>query len=130
LNMKTTLLLTASIAGFFSALAAETPTRQEQPPPLTAIEIAQTKAQELSRVLVQLKLQEVAIQRATPVDNDSLALIRAQQKAIDQDLLDIALAPLEFELKRASSSHRSGHPILVEIQERIKKTKTILSATH
>ena len=121
--MTSKLILIASLIGFVGALAEDTPTSQAKPAALSATNIAQIKAQEFSRTLAQLKLQEVALQRATPIDNEALALIRAQQKALDQELLKLAVTPLEWEAQRLSASLFPSHPKVVAIREEIERCK-------
>jgi hypothetical protein len=127
--MKPLLLVMASVAGFVSALADDAPIPQAPTGPITATEIARAKVQELVRVSVQLTLQEVAIEQTTPVDNDKLALVRAQQSAVKKSLVAIVLGPLELELQRASASFPPGHHRVIELQKQIETAKASLSAS-
>ena len=88
----------------------------------------QAKVQEFSHALVNLKLQEVELQHATPADENKLALVRAQQKAIEQELVDMAVAPLQAELERLSTelerlskSYFPTHPKIMALQAEIER---------
>ena len=115
------------LAASFSAFADDAAAPLQQTALLTAKDLVQMHAQAISRELVQLRLEEVAVQTATPVDNDKLARIQAQHKALQKDLLDLVLAPLEAELKHDSELYLPTHAKIVQLQKRIEDPKTLLS---
>ena len=120
--MKIALLITACFTGLVCALADDAPV---QSPSSTAAAlsaaIVQAKAQEFSHALVNLKLQEVELQHATPADENKLALVRAQQKAIEQELVDMAVAPLQAELERLSKSLLPTSSKIIALQAEIER---------
>ena len=79
---------------------------------------------------MQLRLEEIATQNATPADHDKLSQIQAQQKALQKDLLDLVLAPLEAQLKHDSELYLPTHARIRQLQNRIAETKTLLSGIH
>ena len=130
LNMKPAMLMSLLLAASFPAFADDAAAPLQQTALLTAKDLVQMYAQAISRELVQLRLEEVAVQTATPVDNDKLARIQAQHKALQKDLLDLVLAPLEAELKHDSELYLPTHAKIVQLQKRIEDTKTLLSGIH
>ncbi len=124
--MVMSLLLAASFAAFADDAAAPL----SKTALLPAKELVQMHAQTISRELVQLRLDETAARYATPVDKDKLARIQGQQKVLQKDLLDLVLAPLEAELKHDSELYLPTHSKIVQLQKRIKDTKTLLSGVH
>ena len=98
LDMKNTLLIAVVFAGFACAFAEEIPSPKQEVA-VSASNIAQIKAQEFARALVELKLQEVALSRANPIDEEKLALVHAQQAALNEELVKLAVAPLKLQLK-------------------------------
>jgi Na+-translocating ferredoxin:NAD+ oxidoreductase RnfD subunit len=128
--MKFIPLLIAILLCVSSAFADDVPASDASAAPITATDIAHIQAQEFSRALVQLKLEEVAIQHARPLDNDKLTLNRTQQKAVEQELIKLTLASLEWELQRISVRYRSTHPKMVQLQQEIEQTKSLLSSSH
>jgi len=129
-NMKTLAMLSLLLAASFSAFADDVAASLPQTALLTAKDLVQMHAQAISRELVQLRLEEVAVQSAAPVDNDKLARLAAQQKALQKDLLDLVLAPLEAELKHDSEFYLPTHSKIVQLRKRIEDTKTLLSGIH
>ena len=92
--------------------------------------IVQAKAQELARALVQLKLDEVALSRVQPVDQEKLALVRAQQAALNRELAKLSVASKEAELKDLEERQKwylktmdPRNPVPSELQVRIEKLK-------
>ena len=127
--MKIALLITACFTGLVCALADDAPV-QSASSTAAAISaaIVQAKAQEFSHALVNLKLQEVELQHATPADEKKLALVRAQQKAIEQELTAMAIAPLQAELERLSTelerlskSYLPTNPKIMALQAEIER---------
>ena len=123
--------LAVGLFGGFSAFAEEAaPSPLESALP-SAKEILQIKAQEFSRASVQLKLQEAALRVANPVDDEKLKVVLAQEKAINEELLHLLLAPLEWELKQASDSgYAPGHRTIVALKGRIEEIKGWFSAVE
>jgi uncharacterized small protein (DUF1192 family) len=75
------------------------------------------------------------LQRANPLDNEALALVRAQQKAFDQELTKLALAPLDRELQRVEAARQRAagylspkHPKMVSLQDEIERLKAARAA--
>lgn len=128
--MKTVVVLSLLLAASFSSFAEDAAASLPQPALLAAKDLVQMHAQTISRELVQLRLEEVAVQSATPVDKDKLARILAQQKALQKDLLDLVLAPLEAALKHDSEFYLPTHSKIVQLRKRIEDTKTLLSGIH
>src|ERR1700722_12386609 len=86
-----------SLASSVSAIAGDAP-GTESAPSISAMSpaaIAQIRVQEISRTLVDLKLQEVALRRAAAVDNEKIALVQAQQAALERELDKISISALE-----------------------------------
>ena len=86
-----------------------------------AAEIVRVKVQDYSHALVELKLQEVALRQATPVDNDKLAVVRAQEAAINQELLHLAIGPLEAKLAEAEKIYSPGNRKLIDLRQEIER---------
>ena len=97
---------------------------------LPAQEISRIKAQEFAHSLAQLKIQEVALQRAVAVDDKALALNRAQQGALDQELVKLAVGPLEQERQSLSNDLRPAHPRMVALNAEIEKAKASVTGGH
>jgi len=128
--MKRMLATSFVLTVCLSAFADDTTVSPRQAALLTAKDLVQIHAQAISHELVQLRLEEVATQNATPVDHDKLSRIQAQQQALQKDLLDLVLAPLEAELKRDSKVYLPTNGKIMELQRRIEETKTLLSGIH
>ena len=128
--MKRVLVMSLFFAVSPPAFADDDAPSPQQTALITAKDLVQTHAQAISRELVQLRLEEVATQSAATVDHDKLARIQAQQKALQKDLLDLVLAPMEAELKRDSELYLPTHKKVVELQKRIEDTKRLLSGIH
>jgi len=116
MDKKSTLLIAALFAGCCCAFADKAPTPKMD----VADAIVQIKAQEFSHALVELKLQEVALSHASPIDKEKLTLIRAQQTAINQELLKLAVAPLEYKLQESLKTSRENSPRNLELREKIE----------
>lgn len=121
--MKSVLIFLATVLGIVAANADDSPVSLPTPTIVSISEVARIKAQEFSRVLGQLKLQEVAIQRGANVDVDALALNRAQQKAFEQELLKLDISLLELEMQRLSAVLRPNHPKAVALRGEIERLK-------
>ncbi len=128
--MKRVLLTTSLLAVCFSTFADDPTVSLQQTALVTAKDLAQIHAQTLSRELVQLRLQEIAARQAVPFDKEKLALVQAQEKALQKDLFDLVLAPLEAELKRDSAIYEPTHGRIMQLQKRIEATKELLSGIH
>lgn len=133
----TKLIVIAGLAAFVGVLAPDTLSAQTPESAVTATEVARIKAQEFSRALAQLKIQEVALQRAASVDDQALALNRAQQKALEDELNDIAMVPVKSEIQRLESERqalstelRPMHPKMIALQAEIEAAKKELVAGH
>jgi len=125
MDMKSALLLTAVFAGFGCAFADEAaaPQQNEKCIGTSAASVAQIKAQEVSRVFVELKLQEIALSRANPIDNEKIALVRSQQSALNQELVKLAIGPLQHELEESLKTSRADNPRNTQLREKITKLK-------
>ena len=131
--MASKLVLIAGLAVFVSFITPDSLLAQTSEAALTAVEVSRIKAQEFSRTLAQLKIQEVVLQRATPVDNQALALNRAQQSALDDELTHIAAEPVKLEIQRLEAERqmlanelRPKHPKMVALQAEIDRAKATL----
>jgi hypothetical protein len=129
--MKRLAVILPFLAMFLPMVAEVRPADEvKQTAMLTAKELAQSHAAAISRALVQLRLDEVAAEQAAPVDKDKLGLIQAQEKALQKDLVDLVLAPLEAELKRNAELYQPAHPKMIQLQKRIEEAKALLSGIH
>lgn len=124
--------LAAGLLGTLSTFAGDAPASPAPQPALPSVqEIFHLQAQEFARASVQLKLQEAALRAVSPLDNEKLKVILAQEKAVNEGLLRLLVAPLELELKLASDQGLApGHPRYKEIQRRIEETKALFSAAN
>ena len=121
----------AAIGGFVCVLAAgETRAQAPAAVPLPAGEITRIKAQEFARSLAQLKIQEVAITRTLPVDDKALALNRAQQNALEQELVHLAVAPLIAQRDRLAGELRPGHPRMIALNAEIEQARASVTSGH
>ena len=75
-------------------------------------------------------MQEVALQRAVPVDDKALALNRAQQSALDQELVNLAVARLEKERETLSQLLRPAHPRMIALNAEIEQAKASVDGSH
>ena len=120
--MKIALFITACFTGLVCALADDAPVQSASSTAAAVSEaIVQAKVQAFSHALVNLKLQEVELQHATPADENKLALVRAQQKAIEQELVEMAVAPLQAELERLSKSLLPTNSKIIALQAEIER---------
>lgn len=110
----------AVFTGFACAYADDAPK-----PDASAVSsvVVQAKAQAFSRALVELKLQEVALGRAQPVDQEKLALVRAQEVALNEELVKLAAAPLEAQLHEVLKTMNTRNPRVLELQEKIARCR-------
>jgi hypothetical protein len=115
--MKVTIALTITLAALACAYADDAPVPKVD----IAAEILKTKVQEFSRALVELKLQEVKLSHATPVDSKLLALVQAQEAAVNQELLHLAIGPLEARLEEALKTYSEGHRVVIELRKEIER---------
>ena len=126
--MKSALFIIVCFTGVVCALADDAPgTSPSATADAVSTAIVQAKVQEFTHALVNLKLQEVELQHTTPPDENKLALVRAQQKAIEQELVEIAVAPLQAELKELSKSLLPANPKIVALQTQIERCTAKIS---
>ena len=114
------------------ALPAQTPGT-----PLPVAEITRIEAQEFARALAQLKVQEVALQRAVPADEKAVELNRAQQATLEQELTKLAAAPINAEIQRLEAERDDlakdltpRHPKMLALQAAIDKARASLAANR
>lgn len=129
------LILMGLVAGCGSILLPGSLPAQTPVAALPVTEIAKIEAQEFARALAQLKVQEVALQRATPVDDRAIELNRAQQNALTQELAKIAAVPVNAELQRLEAEREDyakdlmpKHPKMIALQAEIDQAKAALAA--
>ena len=125
--MATKLILIAVLVGWVGVGAPGSLHAQTASAALPAQEVSRIKAQEFAHSLAQLKIQEVTLQRAVPVDDKALALNRAQQAALDQELVKLAVGPLEQERQSLSNDLRPAHPRMVALNAEIEKARASLT---
>lgn len=128
--MKKGILFAAVLLGCTRVFAGEEPKKET---PDVAAMVVQAKAQELARALVQLKLEEVALSRAQPVDQEKLALVRAQQAALNAEMADLVSLPLKRRLEKLEATKKeflktmnARNPKMLELQAEIDKVKAEL----
>ncbi len=132
MDMIGKICLMAAIGGFVCVFAVGE-TKAQTPAAAVALpagEITRIKAQEFARSLAQLKIQEVTLTRALPVDDKALSLNRAQQNALEQELVNLAVAPLVAERDRLAQDLKSGHPRMIALNAEIEQAKASIGGNH
>lgn len=116
-------LLLSGAAGFAEET---TPRIAPAEAPLSQETIGRIRVQAISQALVDLKLQEIALQRATSPDAEKLALVHAQQRGLEQEIVKIVLSTLEDEERRLSEKYLPEHPRMKSLRAEIEARKAEL----
>ena len=129
--MKFLTLLFAALFGFVLASAEESSPAWigTEDFSLSQETIGKIRVRAISNALVDLKLQEIGLQRAEKPDVQKLALIRAQQLGLQREIVRIAITTLEDDERRLSEKYLPEHPrmkaIHAEIELRKKELRTM-----
>lgn len=125
--MKLSLVIFALLLSGAAGFAEETAPRiAPAEAPLSQETIGRIRVQAISQALVELKLQEIALQRAASPDAEKLALVHAQQRGLEQEIVKIVLSTLEDEERRLSEKYLPEHPRMKSLRAEIEARKAEL----
>jgi hypothetical protein len=122
MGMKSSLVITAVFAGMAFTFADEA-TELKRDVPLSASIIVQIKAQEFAHALVQLKLKEVELKLDSSANQQTLTVVRAQERAFNEELLKLVVVPLELQLQKFLKIMRADNPDCLQLREKIDKAR-------
>lgn len=91
--------------------------------------IGKIQVEAISHALVDLKLQEVALQRAAAPDPEKLGLVHAQQVALRDEIVRITIVTLEDDERRLSERYLPEHPRMKALRAEIELRKAELQKT-
>jgi|GEM_PF-7105835 len=125
--MRYSILLLAALIGSVTLGAEETPLRLGTTDfSLTQEAIGKLRVEAIARALVDLKLQEIALARASKPDAEKLDLVRAQQLGLRKEIENITIAALEDDERRLSDKYLPEHPRMKAIRAEIEVRKAEL----
>lgn len=125
--MKFSLFVCTILWSSAVVLAEDTPSRSGVADSVLAQEtIGRIRVQAISQALVELKLQEIALQRAATPNVEKLGLVRAQQVGLQQEIVKITLSTLEDEERRLSEKYLPEHPRMKSLRAEIEARKAEL----
>lgn len=133
--MKKLMLWAMFLAGCAGALADGAGDSKEDAGMSCSL-VIQAKAQEVSRALVQLKLEEVALGFGDPAaTKKALEVVRAKEAALHEELVRLAVAPLEIqlrllegELEESLKVMNEKNPGVLALKEKVGKCKARIVA--
>jgi hypothetical protein len=93
---------------------------------VTATTVAKIRIQEISRVLTELKVQEIAL-KSEGKDQSKLGVVLAQEAELERELLRVTIWALEDEDRMLAQRYLSEHPKRKALRDEIEARKADLA---